>query len=99
LGYYASGLERGLAARESVGTTRIIDVDYAELITSPSAVIQRIVDRTGLEPDEAWLNSIPAARAIKKGAHAGNRSYTLSQFGLDPGQIRERFATYVASFD
>jgi len=99
LGYYASGLERGLAAREGAGTTRIIDVDYAELITSPSAVIQRIVDRTGLEPDEAWLSSIPAARAIKKGAHAGNHSYTLSQFGLDPGQIRERFVTYIASFD
>ena len=96
--YYEKGLTRALAARERAGTARILDVNYADLITSPSAMVQRIVDRTGLEPDEAWLSSIPAARTIKQEAPAGSHSYTLSQFGLDPEQIRERFAAYIDSF-
>jgi hypothetical protein len=98
INYCEKGLARALAASGSARTTRILDVGYSDLITNPSAVIQRIIDRTGLEPDEIWLNSISAARAIKKGEQAGNHPYTLSQFGLDPDQIRERFETYLKSF-
>ena len=36
--------------------------------------------------------------AHDKKATAGSHSYTLSQFGLDPEQIRERFAAYIDSF-
>lgn len=97
--YNASGLARGLAANESTGRTRIIDVNYDDLITRPSAVIQRIVDRTDLEPDDDWLRSIPAARTINQTAAAGHPFYTLSQFGLDADQIRERFATYIDTYD
>jgi len=56
------------------------------------------VDRADLEPDETWLNSIPAACTMMQEAPAGSHSYTLSQFGLDPEQIRERFAAYIDSF-
>jgi hypothetical protein len=92
-------LARGLAARESTGTTHVLDVDYADLITSPSAVIQQIVDRTGLEPDEAWLRSVPTAATIKQKDRTGNHPYALSQFGLAADQISERFATYIDSYD
>ena len=36
--------------------------------------------------------------AHDKKATASSHSYTLSQFGLDPEQIRERFAAYIDSF-
>jgi hypothetical protein len=99
MAYSESGLSRGLAAREGEGRTRILDVNYDDLITSPSGVIQQIVQRTGLAPDEVWLSTIPAAGVQKSGAHAANYPYTLSEFGLDAEQIRECFETYIKSFN
>jgi hypothetical protein len=99
MAYSESGLSRGLAAREGEGRTRILDVNYDDLITSPSGVIQQIVQRTGLAPDEVWLSTIPAAGVQKSGAHAANYPYTLSEFGLDAEQIREGFETYIKSFN
>jgi len=98
MNYNAKGLARGLAAKERTGSNHIVDVDYADLTTSPSAVIQQIMDRTDLEPDDAWLRSIPAARTINQATFAAYQTYTLSQFGLDADQIRERFASYIDTY-
>ena len=99
INYNAIGLERGLAARERAGTNRILDVDYAELTSNPLAVIQRILDRAGLEPDAAWLRSIPTACTENQATPAAYPAFSLSQFGLDADQIRERFATYIDTYD
>ena len=99
LDYNESGLARGLAAKERAGTNHIVDVDYAELTTNPLAVIQRILDRAGLEPNAAWLRAIPVASTIRPQAPTGSQPYTLSQFGLDADQIRERFAAYIDTHD
>ena len=99
MAYSESGLSRGLAAGKSDGRARILNVNYEDLITRPSGVIQQIVEQTGLEPDEAWLSTIPAAGTQNSGVHSGNHPYTLSEFGLDPDQIRECFETYIKSFN
>ena len=99
LEYCAKGLKRALKARESAGRRRILDINYTDLVTNPSFVIRQIMDWSGLEPDEAWLGTLPTARANKKGARAGNHAYTLSEYGLDPDQIHDRFKTYMECFD
>ncbi|MEJ2284165.1 MAG: sulfotransferase [Desulfobacterales bacterium] len=99
INYNAIGLERGLAARERAGTNRILDVDYAELTSNPLAVIQKVLDRAGLEPDAAWLRSIPTACTENQATPAAYPAFSLSQFGLDADQIRERFATYIDTYD
>ena len=51
-----------MGARAKAGPGQFIDVGYADLITDPSAVIQRILAAAGLEPDNPWLNSLPTGR-------------------------------------
>ena len=98
LEYNAKGLKRALKARERAGGTRILDINYSDLVANPSVVIRRIVDWSGLEPDEAWLSTMPTARSNKKGDRVGNHAYTLSEYGLDPDQIYDRFETYMKSY-
>ncbi len=48
-------------------------------------------DRHSRAAVEAWAGS------HEPGMH-GTHTYELSDFGLDPGQIRDRFAPYCAAF-
>ncbi|MGB5749319.1 MAG: sulfotransferase [Desulfobacterales bacterium] len=97
--YNAVGWERGLASRAKAGPGQIIDVGYADLLTDPSAVIQRILDAADLEPDDPWLNSLPSGRTKKQDKNGERHQYTLSQFGLDADNIRRRFADYIETYD
>ena len=99
MAYCAEGLSRALAARERNGGTRILDIHYSELVVNPSAVIRRIMDWSGLNPDEAWLNTMPAARKNRADRPVGSHAYNLSEYGLDPDQIRDRFETYMKSLN
>jgi hypothetical protein len=97
--YNEAGWERGLASRAKAGPGQIIDVGYADLITDPSAVIQRILATADLEPYDPWLNSLPSGRTKKQENNGERHQYTLSQFGLDADNIRRRFNDYIKTYD
>jgi hypothetical protein len=85
--------QRAAAARAAADPARFVDVQYAQLMTDPLGVVEQIyaagaVDLAGGTCDaiRAWL----AANPQNKG---GRHTYDLGDYGLDPDDIRERFAT------
>jgi hypothetical protein len=73
----------------------IVDVQYADLVTDPVATVQGIAAATGAEL------STGAATAIRRYVDAhpkgslGSHRYDVTEFGLDPEELRSRFAGYV----
>ncbi len=83
---------RGAAARAQ-HPDRFFDVDYARMMREPLTVLAEVYDAAGLELTDAtvanaraWLDANP------KGA-GGRHAYDLADYGLDPDDIRSRFAT------
>jgi hypothetical protein len=93
---WARGLARTLVFRRRRPDVRCIDVQFRELAADPVGSARRILGACGLEIDDdrelrAWASQNPIGR------HGGHR-YSAEQFGLDPGELSERFGDYVASF-
>ena len=79
---------------EPTDRTDVWQTAFRELISDPVAAIERMYRSFGIEatPEasarmRAWIAANP------QGKHGGHK-YTLEQFGLAEGEIRERFARY-----
>jgi hypothetical protein len=75
----------------------ILHMNYREIVSAPMEAIGKLYRHSGrVLGDEAerrmrkWL-----ARPQRK----RSRKYSLAEFGLDAGALRERFAPYVKAFD
>ena len=99
LDYNDEGLRRGLASRTKSASDRIIDVCYTDLVANAFAEIQRILDRIGIERDEAWLNSLPTGRQKAQTQNGARHQFILSQFGLDVETVNRRFADYIKTYE
>ena len=96
--FYATSLERGLAARDRCDPERFVDVTHDEFVGGSLDVARRIYSHFGtpMTPEarkaiEAHIESHP------KGKH-GSHDYSLEEYGLDPREVRERFASYIDRF-
>ena len=83
---------RGAAARTHQ-PDRFVDVDYTRMMREPLTVLAEVYDAAGIELTGAtvanaqtWLDANP------KGA-GGRHAYDLGDYGLDPDDIRARFAS------
>jgi hypothetical protein len=96
--FYATSLERGLAAREALDPGRIIDLDYRDFVADNMASASRIYDHFEMpftdEIRRALEQHIADHPKDKHGAHR----YDLAEFGLTPEVVRERFAPYIERF-
>jgi hypothetical protein len=85
--------------RERTGDDRFGDISFAELQTDPLAALEKGLARIDLPFDDRSRAAVAEwAGTHEPGTH-GTHSYHLSDFGLEPDQIRERFAPYYAAFD
>jgi hypothetical protein len=85
--------------RQRVGDDRFADVSFGALQTDPMEALAEALERIGFPFDAHSRASVQAwAGSHQPGAH-GTHTYQLSDFGLEPDQIRERFAPYYAAFD
>ncbi|HEX3840108.1 MAG TPA: sulfotransferase [Acidimicrobiales bacterium] len=92
-------VERAMDFRERMGDDRFADVSFSELQTDPLDALEKGLARIGLPFDDRSRASVEEwAGTHEPGSH-GEHSYQLSDFGLVPDQIRERFAPYYAAFD
>jgi hypothetical protein len=92
-------VQRAMEFRERMGDDRFADVSFADLQTDPLEALAGALERIGLPFDDDSRASVARwADSHEPGAH-GTHSYELSDFGLEPAQIRERFAPYYARFD
>jgi hypothetical protein len=92
-------IRRAMDFRERMGDDRFADITFSELQTDPLDALEKALARIGLPFDDQSRTSVAEwAGTHEPGSH-GTHSYQLSDFGLEPGQIRERFAPYYAAFE
>jgi len=100
--YWADRLERMLrscaADRDLLPEGQALDVPFPEFMADDVAMVERIYDVAGQpftpEVRQAMRTFMDAH---PRGRHGGIR-YDLATFGLDAGELRERFAFYTARF-
>ena len=96
--FYATSLERGLAARDRCDPDRFVDVRHDEFVGAPLSVVESIYSHFGLPLNAATRESIEAhVKSNPKGRH-GRHDYSLEEYGLDPAAVRARFAPYIDRF-
>lgn len=96
--FYATSLERGLAARDRCDPAHFIDVTHDEFVERPMAVAERIYDHFELSLDAPARSALEAhTSANPKGRH-GAHEYSLDDWGLTKEQVRSRFAAYAERF-
>jgi hypothetical protein len=73
----------------------VVDVQYADLVADPVATVRSIYEGCGDVLDPVAAAAVNAfVDAHPKGALGAHR-YDVTQFGLDPAELRDRFAGYV----
>ncbi len=85
--------------QERLGSSRLVHVDYYQLVDAPESVMPGVFEGIGLE----WTDEVDARVRTwreenpknKRGAH----DYRLEDFGLTRGQVAEAFAPYIERFD
>jgi hypothetical protein len=98
LDHWGVAVERAMDFRARTGDDRFADVSFADLQTEPVEALAGALERVGFPFDARSRSGVEAwARSHEPGAH-GTHTYELSDFGLHPDQIRERFAPYYAAF-
>lgn len=98
LDFYASSLDRGLAARERMDPERVVDISHDEFVLDSVAVARRIYQHFGLPETEAARAAFEAHAAANPRAKHGSHDYRLEEFGLTESGVRERFRTYTERF-
>jgi len=97
--FYASSLERGLAARDACDQARFIDVEFRDFIDDNLAVARRIYDHFSMPmPPEAEQALQAHVRDHPRNKH-GKHEYDLAQYGLTREMAESRFAPYLTRFD
>jgi hypothetical protein len=99
LGRWWLAVSRAMDFRARVGDERFADVAFADLQTDPIGALSAAYDRIGLAfPDDSRRAVTQWAGSHEPGAH-GTHTYDLADFGLEAGQVRERFAPYLEAFE
>jgi hypothetical protein len=95
---YASMMEHAMYVRAKANPAHFFDFDFRELIADPVAAIGRMYAHFGIEPDAEAERRMRAWHTDNRQHKHGGHAYTLAQFGLVEGEIRERFARYMRRF-
>uniref|UniRef100_UPI0028BE3288 sulfotransferase family protein n=1 Tax=Sphingobium sp. TaxID=1912891 RepID=UPI0028BE3288 len=99
LDIYARATERVAAARATHPHADILDVHYRDLISDKLGTLRRIYAHFGLvlspETEAAMQGFLSANPKDKHGKH----DYSSEEFGISDGEVRERFAAYIAEYD
>jgi hypothetical protein len=98
LAFWSEGMRRALAARETIGEHRFIDVWNRDVVAHPLETFAALYDRLGyaFTPDlEARVADYTRRNA--RGAFGAHR-YTAEEYGLSREMIRDGFGEYVKRF-
>ncbi|MFC3778008.1 sulfotransferase family protein [Mycolicibacterium holsaticum] len=92
-------IERIEEFRRAHPERRIIDVQYADLAVDPVGTVAAIYAGCGRELSPAARAAVCAYVDAHPRGRFGAHGYRLEDYGLDQGQIRERFADYVERYN
>ncbi len=96
--FWPLALERAMAFRERIGEDRFADVFFTEQLEDPVGVVANAYQKLGLAFTGRVRDEMSAwAQTHQRGRH-GSYTYTLEDYGLNPGHVRERFRSYIDRF-
>jgi hypothetical protein len=96
--FYATSLERGLAARERSDPARFVDVGHDDFVDDAMGVARRIYAHFRMPLSKAAEAAMRAhIDDNPKGKH-GSHAYALEEWGLSAADVRGRFAPYIERF-
>jgi hypothetical protein len=96
---WVEGVGRAMDFRNRVGNDRFADVSFADLQSDPVGTLRASYESLGLTFTDATLHSVKEwADGHKPGAR-GAHDYDLSDYGLTPDGVRERFSDYLGTYD
>jgi hypothetical protein len=96
---YASMIEHAMDVRARANPAQFYDFSFRELVADPVGAIGRMYEYFGTAPSDEGQAQMRAWHASHPQHKHGGHTYTLEQFGLVEGEIRERFARYAERFD
>ncbi|HET6153572.1 MAG TPA: sulfotransferase [Marmoricola sp.] len=96
---WADGISRAMAFRGSVAGRGFIDVAFADLQTEPVATLERCYAELGVPFTEESRAAVATWAAEHEAGSRGQHDYDLADYGLTADEVRERFGTYVATYD
>jgi hypothetical protein len=86
-------------AESRSGASRLVHVDYYELVDAPEAVMPRVFDAIDLEWTDDVEQRIRTWREENPKGKRGTHEYHLDDYGLDRATVADAFAAYTERFD
>jgi hypothetical protein len=90
---------RSVELRQSLPPERFLDVDYADLVRDPTAVIRQIDERFGYAFPQAMFDNIARWKSENPQHKHGVHRYSLEEFDLQEADVQEMFAEYLERFN
>ena len=97
--FYATSLERGLATRDQLDPARFIDLWHDDFVRDGLRAIERIYDHFERALTTDTRTAMEATLARNPRHRHGAHEYSLENYGLTAGDVRERFTAYADRFD
>ncbi|WP_269620181.1 sulfotransferase family protein [Zhongshania sp. BJYM1] len=94
----ATSLKRGMEARLRHPKDQVFDVQYADLLSDPEAVVRRIYDHFGYPYSDVMAGKIADYLAANPQHKHGSHQYQLSDFGLTAEGVDHTFGDYCERF-
>ena len=95
---WAKTMDDALVARRELGEERFFDVPFRETVGDPATAVGKVYRHFGIDYPEStearlreWHRSHPQHKH-------GEHRYSAADFGLVPGEMRERFSAYIERF-
>jgi hypothetical protein len=76
----------------------IVDVQYTDLVTDPVATVRSIYAAVGDELDDDAAKAVTAYVDAHPRGQFGAHRYDLAEYGLDAGELAERFSGYTERY-
>jgi hypothetical protein len=87
-------LERSEAASSTVARTRVVDVEFRELVKTPEQTLRRIYDTFALPWPAGFDEAIVGATTAAKSDTGRGHKYSAEAFGQSREALAEQFADY-----
>ncbi len=94
----AASLQRGMQARQNHPRERVLDVQYADLLRDPVAVLRGIYAHFGYNYSDVMAEKIKDYLAANPQHKHGSHQYQLSDFGLSTEDLDRIFGDYCERF-
>lgn len=92
-------VSRAMDFRARVGDDRFADISFARLQVNPVSAMEEAYEQIGLEFSETSRHAVGTWATSHEPGSRGRHSYDLTEFGLTPELVHERFAPYLDAYD